>query len=417
MLGNYSYPLYYEPRCAEFQDCTMISTPVFEGNRMYFRGMANLYCVEENVWAVQTADVSNGEMPLTVQFDGNKSRGMPGRKLTKYAWDFGDGSTSSPQVAAKIVHTYANAGTYTAKLTVTDDQGASDAVEAKITVTLVAAQPPVIKSVEARGASNLLVRFSKPVEQASAENVENYTLGQGVKILGGALDSDPAAVILTTTPLAEEVKYELAVKNVKDRARKANTIADNSRQSFYRLRSPPDEEGYIRNWLRLPNIPLKADELKDVFSKEFFPGQKTCAPKEGDKVSVGGKELAWKVLRADEAVISLYQMDGMNFGVTYITCNEDLPGVRLRIGGSHDSSLWQLNGQELIRVSPNRGLSRDQCVSELITLKKGRNVLAAQVVFSYGSRGMCARFVDKDGNPVRDYSVSTEAPAAPPPGP
>ena len=416
-MGSYMYLQYYTPHCAEYQDCTMTSTPIFDGNRMYFRGMESLYCVEQNVWAVQTVDASRGELPLAVGFDGSKSYGMPGRKLTTYAWDFGDGETGTGPSAR---HAYRAAGTYIAKLTVTDDKGTSDDVETPITVTPVDATPPAIKAVAAAAETNLIVRFSEPVEQAGAGNAANYVIGEGVKILGASLDADASAVMLTTTPLAEDVKYELTVTNVRDRARKPNTIAANSRQSFRRFQSPPYEDGYIRRWLRLPMMPPETASEKDIFGKEFFPGQKTCAPNEGDKVSVGGKELTWKVsLSSDNAVLPLNETGSkaVYFCVTYVTCNEDMPNLRLRIGGSHDGSLWHLNGQEIIRVSPNRGMTRDQSVSDPITLKKGRNVLMAQVVNSYGGVGLSARFVDGDGNPVRDYSVSTGVPPAPQAGP
>ncbi len=46
-LGAYLYPEFYTPRCAEYQDCTMTATPIFDGKRMYFRGMESLYCVDE----------------------------------------------------------------------------------------------------------------------------------------------------------------------------------------------------------------------------------------------------------------------------------------------------------------------------------------------------------------------------------
>ncbi len=430
-MGAYMYQQYYVPHCPEYQDCTMTSTPIFDGNRMYYRGMESLYCVEQNVWALQSADVSRGEAPLTVKFDAGKSHGMPGRKLASYAWDFSDGSTGSPQAGSTLrqgsvqassgpaaEHTYKAAGTYIAKLTVTDDKGVSDEAQATITVTPVDTVPPEIKSAVVQSETNLVVRFSEPVEQTSAENSANYAISRDVKVISGSLASDASTINLITTPLAEDVKHELTVKNVKDCARNPNMIKAKSRQSFYRFRSPPDEDGYIQSWLRLPSVKLDTTGGKDVFDKEYFPGQKTCAPNEGEKISAGGKELAWKVVRSgNDALLPLYEGYGVvYFCVTYLTCNEDIPGVLLRIGGSHDSSLWLLNGQEVIRTYTNRSLTRDQSVSAPVTLKKGRNVLTAQVIMtSYGTRGICARFVDKDGSPVVDYDVSTGAPAAPPP--
>ncbi|WP_052436188.1 ThuA domain-containing protein [Georgenia sp. SUBG003] len=65
------------------------------------------------------------DRPLTVAFTGERSGGV------SYAWDFGDGSTSSE---ANPRHTYAKVGTYTATLTVTyaDGETATTTTEVKI---------------------------------------------------------------------------------------------------------------------------------------------------------------------------------------------------------------------------------------------------------------------------------------------
>ncbi len=413
-MGVYNYPQYYAPRCDEYQDCTMTATPIFEGNRMYFRGMAALYCVEQNVWAFQTMDTERGEAPLTVKFDASKSCGMPGRKLAEYAWDFSDGQTASGPSAG---HTYKAAGTYIARLTVTDDKGATDEAETTITVMPVDTVAPAIKSVTAggeKGATNVTVQFSEKVEQASAGNAGNYTISRDVKVLHATLDSDAAAVTLATTPLAENVKYELTAGNVRDCARQPNMIAQKSGLSFYRFRSPPDEEGYIRDWLMLEQI-LTGE--KDALNREYFAGDKTAVPNAGEKVTVDGKELAWKYFPATAAVINLAFANGKKsvyYCVAYIDCNADIPDLHLRIGGSHDSSRWSLNDRELIRVNAARGLDRELCVSEPVTLRQGRNVLRAKVVMDgWPGGGFCARFVDKDGKPIGDYNISIGQPAAP----
>lgn len=68
-----------------------------------------------------SADKTNGSLPLEVTFDGSNSRHPDGSDFTM-AWDFGDGS---PVVSGEeiVQHTYVDAGTYTAMLTVTDEFG------------------------------------------------------------------------------------------------------------------------------------------------------------------------------------------------------------------------------------------------------------------------------------------------------
>lgn len=51
-----------------------------------------------------------------------------------HSWDFGDGSTAGTVSVPTTTHTYAQAGTYTVRLTVTDDRGATDTATRQVTV-------------------------------------------------------------------------------------------------------------------------------------------------------------------------------------------------------------------------------------------------------------------------------------------
>ncbi|WP_051540187.1 collagenase [Clostridium ihumii] len=61
-----------------------------------------------------------GKVGETINFIGEKSNDVDG-KIVEYAWDFGDGSTSSEKNPS---HIYENEGTYLVKLSVKDDKGA-----------------------------------------------------------------------------------------------------------------------------------------------------------------------------------------------------------------------------------------------------------------------------------------------------
>ncbi|MFD2793073.1 PKD domain-containing protein [Promicromonospora vindobonensis] len=78
-----------------------------------------------------TPDVESGSAPLTVSFDGQASNSPDGLDIT-YAWDFeNDGVVDSTE--ASPVHTYAERGQYSARLTVTDSDGLTGVSVQKIT--------------------------------------------------------------------------------------------------------------------------------------------------------------------------------------------------------------------------------------------------------------------------------------------
>ncbi|MET3811360.1 PKD domain-containing protein [Arthrobacter sp. UYEF3] len=75
---------------------------------------------------------------LTASFDASGSYDSDGT-VASYAWNFGDGSAAGSGVAAQ--HGYAAAGTYQATLTVTDNNGASNAITKAVTVATINQAP------------------------------------------------------------------------------------------------------------------------------------------------------------------------------------------------------------------------------------------------------------------------------------
>lgn len=80
-----------------------------------------------------TSDKTSGAAPLTVNFDGSGSSDPDTGDTIAYSWDLNGDGTFGDSTAAKPSFTYNAAGTYTAKLRVTDSQGATDT--ASITIT------------------------------------------------------------------------------------------------------------------------------------------------------------------------------------------------------------------------------------------------------------------------------------------
>ena len=76
---------------------------------------------------------------VAVSFNGGASTDPDG-SIVSYTWSFGDGASGS---GATTQHAYSAPGTYTARLTVTDDDGATHSRTASVSVSPTANQPPV----------------------------------------------------------------------------------------------------------------------------------------------------------------------------------------------------------------------------------------------------------------------------------
>jgi uncharacterized repeat protein (TIGR01451 family) len=109
------------------------------GNDTYIRKAVN---------AAFTATPSNGLAPQVVQLNGSSSfteaSTAPANSIATYQWDFDDNGSwdTSPSASPSASHTYANPGTYTARLRVTDNGGDYDETTRTITIS---PRPPDLK--------------------------------------------------------------------------------------------------------------------------------------------------------------------------------------------------------------------------------------------------------------------------------
>jgi len=190
---------------------------------------------------------------------------------------------------------------------------------------------------------------------------------------------------------------------------------------------PLKEEGFIGQWLVIGPIKLAEESAnheeqtqKPMLDKEYFKGQKNATPKAGDKASVDGADMEWKAAETDGPNADLEKfandagkdpLHALFMGTAYIVAAKEMPDVKLSIG-SDDSSVWWVNGKEVIRVYSGRPLENDQDKSEPITLKQGPNVIKFAVINGEGPVGVSAHFMDKDDKPITDGLKVTLMPPA-----
>jgi hypothetical protein len=176
---------------------------------------------------------------------------------------------------------------------------------------------------------------------------------------------------------------------------------------------PIDKEGFIREWLVLAPIPMDAEEVTEGVDKQLVKDEAGLAPKAWDKSKAGTKELTWKKYTAKNYYFDLNDAvsdrleNVAGYAVTYVVAPEDMTDVTLKVG-SNDLSKTYLNGKEIGKNIEPRATEKDQDTISKLSLKKGTNVLVFKVLNQTNDWTGAARFVGKDGNPIKGLKVQLE---------
>jgi hypothetical protein len=148
---------------------------------------------------------------------------------------------------------------------------------------------------------------------------------------------------------------------------------------------------------------------------EYFPDQFTVLPGDGDRVTVNDTAFVWHAVDTSRYNVNLFHFsytlgkptsNVLFWVVTVVDAPMDIPNVRLAIC-SNAASVWWLNGQEVIGIYNDRQAVIDDGVSKRLTLTEGPNLIRGAVINGGGATDFCARFIDEQGNPVREFTVST----------
>lgn len=182
---------------------------------------------------------------------------------------------------------------------------------------------------------------------------------------------------------------------------------------------PVAPAGFLQRWLLLEPMPaqgLTDTVVQATVKKPEFAPLLTATPRHGDKVTIGGAELAWHALDTRLYNVNLFHFaralgkrtsDMVVWAVTVVDAPKELENVRLAIG-SNAASIWWVNGQEVIGIYGDRQTVIDDGVSRRLTLKKGPNVIRAAIVNGGGATDFCARFLDANHKPVTGLTIRLE---------
>ncbi len=132
-----------------------------------------------------------------ITFNASTSSDADGQ-ITQYLWNFGDGTTSTQQIATK---SYAQAGTFNVSLTVTDNNGATGQTTVQVTVNAQASRltvSPVNGVVPANGVELITVRFdAQGLGEGNYQGQLSITSNGGNRVL-------PVSIIVSNNVSVEE---------------------------------------------------------------------------------------------------------------------------------------------------------------------------------------------------------------------
>jgi hypothetical protein len=177
----------------------------------------------------------------------------------------------------------------------------------------------------------------------------------------------------------------------------------------------PRSDGFIRDWLLLAPIqlPLDADGAEAI-EKNQIPDEGLLKPKAGEKVTVRGKELTWKKVKATDYFLDLNAIcnaeteKAMAYAVAYVRAEEERKNLKLKMGSNDEGKVF-LNGKVLLKATEGRTLDQDSDTARDVTLNKGINTVVFKIFNEGGSDWQgCLRFTDAQDKAVTNLVIRLE---------
>lgn len=158
--------------------------------------------------ATLNVDKTQAAIPMVVNFDAKGSVDPDGDKLS-FTWDFGDGTSGKGET---IEHKYEKAGTYLARLTVTDEDGKKSENQ----VQLYAGNDPPTVTWEIKGNSQFFLPHLPIEYNVKISDAEDVGLGNGVDMSEAVISVDfvEEGLDMIGPALGHQAMAELGQSNV-----------------------------------------------------------------------------------------------------------------------------------------------------------------------------------------------------------
>ena len=210
--------------------------------------------------------------------------------------------------------------------------------------------PPDLVDIFVNGDTQIDVVFSEPLDKTSAETISNYSINNGVRVLGAVLDeSNLTTVSLVTTPHERGTSYVLIVNNVADLD--GNAVAAGTSRSYDIPQSSDDNSPPELTTVEI----IDPSHLNVIFSESV---EQVSAETVGNYSIDNGIQVVQAQLQSNPAVVQLTTTQHQN-NVTYtltVTGVTDRAAFRNTISGNNTYS-YQINSGDSTDTQPPKLIS------------------------------------------------------------
>jgi WD40 repeat protein len=174
------------------------------------------------------------------------------------------------------------------------------------------------------------------------------------------------------------------------------------------------DQGRIKKWRVLAPIPYEGTNGAKALGEEQVPDEAGLRPRAGEAVKLGGRELAWREVEADDSLLDFgklssgHQTDwSLAYAVCYIESGTAQTDLSIKVSGDDQYKVY-LNGKEVYRW--DGPYDPDEEMVTGVELKAGLNRLVFKVVNGWGAWTGSIRFTDAAGQPVKGIRVTLTPP-------